>query len=57
MSIRCSPAVRAVLATHLQNQGYTVDFALPWDVPHSGDYDLVELFVWMARINSQAPKP
>lgn len=25
--------------------GKNVDYALPWGVPHSGDYDLVELFV------------
>ena len=24
-----------------------VDMAMPWGVPHSGDYDLDELFAWM----------
>ncbi len=45
-------AIPVILATRLQNQGYAVDFALPWDVPHSGDYDLAELFGWMTRIST-----
>jgi hypothetical protein len=47
-----SLAIPVILATRLQNQGYAVDFALPWDVPHSGDYDLAELFAWMVRIST-----
>ena len=43
-------AVPVILATMLQNKGYKVDFALPWDKPHSGDYDLDELFIWMDRV-------
>jgi hypothetical protein len=43
-------AVPIILSTLLQNKGYAVDFALPWDKPHSGDYDLDELFEWMDRI-------
>ncbi len=43
-------AVSIILSTLLQNKGYAVDFALPWDKPHSGDYDLEELFDWMDRI-------
>ncbi|MCD8310281.1 MAG: alpha/beta hydrolase [Prevotellaceae bacterium] len=38
------------LATKLQNNGYDVDFALPWNRPHSGDYNLDDLFCWMARV-------
>ena len=34
----------SMLATVLRNHGYAVDLALPWDVPHSGDYDLPALF-------------
>lgn len=45
-----SLAIPTVLATRLQNKGYAVDFALPWDRPHSGDYDLTELFAWMVRV-------
>nr|AVO20784.1 tannase [Lactiplantibacillus pentosus] len=40
-------AIPIILATVLQNQGQDVDFALPWDIPHSGDYDLGELFAWI----------
>ena len=27
-----------------------VDFASPWATPHSGDYDLDELFRWMDKV-------
>jgi hypothetical protein len=40
-------AVPVILATTLQNKGFKIDFALPWDKPHSGDYDLEELFAWI----------
>lgn len=43
-------AVPVILATTLKNKGFTVDFALPWDKPHSGDYDLADLFNWMDNI-------
>ncbi len=43
-------AIPVILATLLQNKGYDVDFALPWGVPHSGDYDLEELFAWIDKI-------
>ncbi len=45
-----SLAVSAVLAAKLQNHGHSVDYFLPWDVPHSGDYDLDELFAWMKQV-------
>ena len=35
------------IATTLQNHGFDVDFAYPWGLPHSGDYDLDELFGWI----------
>ncbi len=41
-----SLAIAVMLATYLQNKGYAVDLELPWDRPHSGDYDLDELFQW-----------
>lgn len=44
-----SLAVSAVLAAKLQNTGHSVDYFLPWDVPHSGDYDLDELFAWIKQ--------
>jgi acetyl esterase/lipase len=42
-----SLAIPALLALKVQSEGYDVDFALPWDRPHSGDYDLDELFHWV----------
>lgn len=47
-----SLAVPTILATTLLNKGYDIDFALPWDRPHSGDYDLDALFSWMDRITA-----
>lgn len=35
------------LATLLCNKGYDVNFALPWNRPHSGDYNLDDLFAWI----------
>jgi hypothetical protein len=43
-------AVPVILATTLKNKGFSIDFALPWDKPHSGDYDLEELFIWTDSI-------
>lgn len=45
-----SLAIPVILATMLQNKGYSVDFSLPWGLPHSGDYDLEELFAWIDDI-------
>jgi hypothetical protein len=45
-----SIAIPIILATKLQNNGYDVDIALPWNTPHSGDYDLTELFNWIDRL-------
>lgn len=38
------------LATKLMNAGYEVDFALPWNRPHTGDYNLDDLFDWIKQI-------
>ena len=35
------------LATKLSNAGYDVNFFLPWNRPHSGDYNLNDLFEWL----------
>lgn len=40
-------AVSAILTAKLCEQGCNVDYALPWGVPHSGDYDIQELFAWI----------
>lgn len=45
-----SLAIPVILATMLQNRGFDVDFALPWGLPHSGDYDTEELFSWIDRL-------
>ena len=45
-----SLAVPVILATKLQNQGFDVDFAMPWAQGHGGDYDLDDLFAWITRI-------
>ncbi len=37
-------------STKLANCGYDVDVELAWDRGHSGDYDLDELFRWIAGI-------
>ena len=38
------------LALKLQNEGKDVDFRLPWNRPHSGDYALNELFKWIEAL-------
>lgn len=43
-------AISVILATKLKNKGYKVNLELPWDKPHSGDYDLDELFNWADSI-------
>lgn len=45
-----SLAIPVILSTKLENEGKNVDFALPWDKGHSGDYDLEELFDWIDDI-------
>ena len=42
--------IPVILGTCLQNKGYDVDLALPWDRPHGGDYDLEELADWIESI-------
>jgi hypothetical protein len=42
-----SLAIPAMFALALENEGKDVDFALPWGLPHSGDYDLDDLFSWI----------
>ena len=45
-----SLAVSAMLTLKLQNSGVDVDLEYPWNIPHSGDYDLPELFAWIDSI-------
>ena len=50
-----SLAVPAILALLLKKHGCDVDFFLPWGLPHSGDYDLENLFAWIDKIVKEAP--
>ena len=45
-----SVAIPLIVGTRAQNLGYKVDMSTPFDVDHSGDYDLDELFNWMDNI-------
>ena len=45
-----SLAISAILTLKLQETGSVVDYASPWGIPHSGDYDLKELFSWIDTI-------
>lgn len=45
-----SLAISAILTLKLENNGANVDYHSPWDTPHSGDYDLDELFEWIDKI-------
>ncbi len=45
-----SLAISAMLTLKLRGAGYPVDYHSPWDTPHSGDYDLDELFAWIDEI-------
>ncbi|WP_422445102.1 hypothetical protein [Thermoanaerobacterium sp. DL9XJH110] len=45
-----SLAIPIILATKLQNEGFDVDFEIPWGIGHGGDYDLDQLFAWVDNI-------
>ena len=45
-----SLAIPVILATLLENKGFDVDFTLPWGLPHSGGYDLDDLFAWIDNL-------
>ena len=51
-----SLAIPVILATTLKNAGCDVDFRLPWGLPHSGDYDLEQLFEWIDSIVTKEEK-
>lgn len=50
-----SLAVSAILSLTLRSLGCGVDYRLPWDTPHSGDYDLEELFDWIDSLCREQP--
>jgi hypothetical protein len=45
-------AVPVALYTKLANAkaAKAIDFGIAWERPHSGDYDMAEVFAWMAKI-------
>ncbi len=43
-------AISAMFALKLVAAGKAVDYQLPWGIPHSGNYDLKELFDWIDSI-------
>lgn len=45
-----SLAISAILTIRLQSSQCKVDYQSPWNTPHSGDYDLDELFAWIDEI-------
>ncbi|RIY38711.1 hypothetical protein CKF59_00340 [Psittacicella gerlachiana] len=45
-----SLAIPSILALKLENNGYDVNFQFAWNQPHSGDYDLPQLFAWIENI-------
>ena len=47
-----SLAIPVILATKLENTGCAVDFSLPWDRRHGGDYDMENLFDWIDQVCS-----
>ncbi|MDS0525553.1 alpha/beta hydrolase [Clostridium sp. SHJSY1] len=48
-----SLAISVILATRLENRGCNVDYAVPWEQGHGGDYDLDQLFTWMDKVSNQ----
>jgi hypothetical protein len=49
-------AIPVILAALLETKGLDVDFAMPWDLGHRGDYDLDELFAWADSVSKASAK-
>ena len=45
-----SLAISAMFVLKLREAGIEADYHAPWNVPHAGDYDLDELFVWIDEL-------
>ena len=43
-------ATPAIVGLTLQMMQIPVDYRIPWGIPHSGDYDLKDLFQWIDNI-------
>lgn len=50
-----SLAISAIAALKLQEAGKQVDYFVPWNVGHGGDYDLEELFQWTEGLFKPTP--
>ncbi|MTI58641.1 MAG: alpha/beta hydrolase [Firmicutes bacterium] len=48
-----SLAISVILTTKLKNNGFNVNFAVPWGQGHGGDYDLDQLFAWIGKVVSE----
>lgn len=51
-----SLAIPATIALSLGKHNVDVDFELAWERPHSGDYDLEELFDWAEQVSKRPAK-
>lgn len=45
-----SMAVSVIFAAVLRQAGFDVDYFMPWEIPHAGDYDMDELFTWIRSL-------
>ena len=43
-------AVSVIFAAVLRQSGFDVDYFMPWEIPHAGDYDMDELFAWIRSL-------
>lgn len=50
-----SLAISFIVSEQLKEYKCNVDYAISWDIPHSGDYDLEELFSWAIDVVSKTP--
>lgn len=44
------------LYTKLLNHGYNPNFALAWNRGHMGDYNLDDVFAWIAKVVKEGKK-
>ncbi len=51
-----SLAIPVILANKLKEKGSNVDFHLPWNTSHGGDYDLPQLFEWIDGLVKRVQK-
>lgn len=49
-------AIPTILSLKIANSGCSVDYFIPWGLPHSGEYDLNDLFEWIDEVYLKAEK-